>query len=152
MDETRFQGLVAFTRQAFMSHHQPELDELPAETRLRVFAKVLPKRGRDEFLHGLIDESAKSKHAWDSVKLIAESLLRRNEPLPVELRQWIADVLADQYTPSDKRRPRPTKGGSACDVVGAAVFGTTRHRYRRRRTGPGGPAAVPGPALVRFRS
>ena len=166
MDETRFQRLVAFTRQAFMSHHQPEWDEPPAETRLRVFAKVLPKRGRDEFLHGLIVESANSKHAWDSVKLIAESLLRGNEPLPVKLRQWIADVLADQYTPwRDKRRPRPTKGGSrdanrdwvicgaihhvglrfdlpptrsgaapdtccakggsACDVVGGAVFGTT---------------------------
>ena len=62
----------------------------PVETRFRGFQKVLPKRGRDEFLHGLIVESADGKLAWDSVKQIAEHLLRGEEPLPAELRKWIA--------------------------------------------------------------
>ena len=83
------------------------------ETRLRMFQKVLPKRGRDEFLHRLIVESADSKLAWESVKLIAENLLRGKEPLPAELRTWIADVLSDLHRQKkDKRRPRPSKGGS----------------------------------------
>ena len=170
MDETRFQRLVAFTRQSFMSQHQRNWDEDPAQTRLRMYEKVLPENGREEFLDRLIAESAKSKLAWNAVRLIAERSLREGKPMPAALNQWIADLLSDQYMPKkDKRRPRPSKdgspeanrdwvicgaihhvglrfdlpptrnhagpnkccakGGSACDVVGAAAFGTSTKAY-----------------------
>ena len=113
MDSAEFDRLVGFTRQAFGPRHQPEWNETPAETRARVYRKVLPERGRGEFLSRLMDESAESKQAWDSVKLIAESLLRYGERLPAELSRWLADVLADQGKPkTEQRRPRPTTGGS----------------------------------------
>ena len=166
MDSTEFDRLVRFTKQAFLSRHQPEWDEPPTDTRVRVYRKVLPERGRDEFLRSLIAKSTDNKVAWDSVKAIGESLLRDADHLPDELAEWIADVLTDQRKPKkQQRRPRPTKGGSpeanhdwvicgaihhigvrfgleptrngagppeccaeggsACDVVGRAVFGRT---------------------------
>ena len=113
MDEAEFQRRVAYTDQAFLSQHQHQFGETPAETRARIFRKVLPKRGRDDFLRDLIAESVNTKLAWDSVKLIAEDLLRDGEQLPDALAEWVADVLADIAKPrKDRRRPRPTKGGS----------------------------------------
>ena len=113
MDETEFKRLVGFTRQAFMSRHQPEWNERPAETRVRVYRKVLPEHGRGDFLRSLIIESSDSRLAWDSVKAIGESLLRDGVHLPGELADWLADVLVDMNKPKkDKRRPRPGKGGS----------------------------------------
>ncbi len=169
MDEATFKRAVAITRQAFLS--RPEFEETPAETRVRVYRKILTKRGRDDYLRGLIADSAHSKLAWDAVKLIAEDLLRDGEHLPPELAEWLADVLSDLGRPGkDKRRARPTKGGppeanrdwiicgaiqyvgtlydlpptrngdgpekccaeggSACDVVGRAVFGATLKAYK----------------------
>ncbi len=169
MDEKTFERAVAVTRQQFLS--RPELREIRAETYARHYRKVLPKNGRDDFLRNLIVESAESKMAWDAVKLITEDLLRTKEPLPAELREWLADVLYDQQRPGkDKRQARPTKGGppeanrdwiicgaiqyvgtlydlpptrngggpelccaeggSACDVVGRAVFGATLKAYK----------------------
>ena len=110
MDEKTFERAVAVTRQQFLS--RPELREIRAETYARHYRKVLPKNGRDDFLRNLIVESAESKMAWDAVKLITEDLLRTKEPLPAELREWLADVLYDQQRPGkDKRQARPTKGG-----------------------------------------
>ena len=112
MDEVEFKRLVAFTRQAFGPRHQPEWGESPAETRARHY-RILPERARGEFLHGLIVDSAESKMAWDSVKLIAEELLRAKDHLPDELAAWIADVLFDHRKPKkEQRRPRPATGGS----------------------------------------
>ena len=171
MDEVEFKRLVAFTRQAFLWQRQPEFHETPAQTRARIYRKVLPVRGRNDFLHDLIAESGNNKTAWDSVKLIAEDLLRDAEQLPDALADWLADVLSDQGKPKkDQRRPRPAKGGSpdanrdwvicgavnhvgmrfnlpptrngagpekccaeggsACDVVGRAIFGATLHAYK----------------------
>ena len=171
MDEAEFQRRVAYTHQAFLSQQHQQFGETPAETRVRIYHKVLPKRGRDDFLRSLIIESADSRLAWDSVKAIGESLLRDAEHLPAELANWVADVLADQDKPrKDRRRPRPTKGGSpevnrvwvicgaiqyvgtlynlpptrngkgpgeccaeggsACDVVGRAIFGKHLKAYK----------------------
>ena len=171
MDEAEFQRRVAYTYSAFLSQHQHQFGETPAETRARIFRKVLPKRGRDDFLRDLIAESVNIKLAWDSVKLIAEDLLRDGEQLPDALAEWVADVLADIAKPrKDRRRPRPTKGGSpetnhywvicgaiqyigtlynlpptrngggpgeccaeggsACDIVGRAVFGKHLQAYK----------------------
>ena len=61
----------------------------------------------------LLTESATNKHSWDGLSLIAQELLQQGEPLPQELGQWVADVLADHAAkPRDKRRPRPRQGGS----------------------------------------
>ena len=50
---------------------------------------------------------------WDTVNLIAQKMLREERPLPPELAEWIADVLADQLLKQkeEKRRPRLTKRG-----------------------------------------
>ena len=112
VDSAEFDRLVGFTRQAFGPRHQPEWNETPAETRARVYRKVLPERGRGEFLSRLMDESAESKQAWDSVKLIAESLLRYGERLPAELSRWLADVLADQGKPKTEQRGRGRPRGA----------------------------------------
>ena len=113
MDEARFKGLVEFTRRNFMSSHQPQWAETAAETRARFYEKVLPERGRSDFLCDLVAESTSNKMAWDTVKLIAENLLRAGESLPAELREWLADVLSDIRGPkANQRCPRPTKGGS----------------------------------------
>ena len=172
MDEATFKRAVAYAKQAYLSRR--ELTETPVQTRVRVYRKVLPKRGRDEYLCGLIAESVRDKLAWDTVRQIAQELLRDGEDLHPELAAWIADVLADQQRPrGDKRRARPAKGGSdyanrdwmicgaihgvgqpydlpptrntsgpkqccaeggsACDVVGRAVFGTsTAYRNTER--------------------
>ena len=171
MDEAEFQRRVAYTYSAFLSQHQHQFGATPAETRARIFRKVLPKRGRDDFLRDLIAESVNTKLAWDSVKLIAEDLLRDGEQLPYALAKWVADVLSDHgKAKKDRRRPRPTKGGSpetnhywvicgaiqyigtlynlpptrngggpgecsaeggsACDIVGRAVFGKHLQAYK----------------------
>ena len=112
MDEQIFKKAVFVTRQAFMSQQRPQWRETPVESRVNAYY-ALPRDGRDEFLHGLIVESPDTKLAWDSVNLIAENLLRGEESLPAELRKWIADVQSDQRKRrNEKRRPRPSKGGS----------------------------------------
>ena len=76
--------------------------------------KSLPRNGGQEFmLPNLIPKSKESKMAWDALNLIAQELLRREKSLPPELAEWVADVLADQWTKrGQKRRPRPAKGAS----------------------------------------
>ena len=75
-----------------------------------------------------MDESAESKQAWDSVKLIAESLLRDGERLPAELSRWLADVLADHGKPKKKRRrPRPATGGSLDANRDWVICGAVHH-------------------------
>ena len=170
MDEGLFRRAIGTTRQAFLSPHQPQWNETPEESRARTY-RDLPERGCDDYLRSLIAESAGDKLAWDSVKLIAETLLRDAKQLPDDLAEWVADVLTDIAKPrKDRRRPRPTKGGSseanrdwvirgaiqyvgtlynlpptrngegpgeccaeggsACDVVGRAVFGKTIKAYK----------------------
>ena len=153
MDEARFLRLVAFTREAFMSPPQWQWLESPAESRLRSF-QALPERGRDEYLQGLIVESADNKLAWDSVKLIAENLLRGEKPLLVELRQWVADILSDQYKQTkDKCRPRPAEGGSSKANRDWVICGAIHHiglRFdlppTRNNAGPDKCCAAGGPA------
>ena len=60
----------------------------------------------------LLDDSRKIKGAWDGLNLIAQNLLREGQPLPPELAEWVADVLADQLVAKkgQKRRPRPGRG------------------------------------------
>ena len=110
MDEGLFRRAIGTTRQAFLSPHQPQWNETPEESRARNY-RDLPERGRDDYLRSLIAESAGDKLAWDSVKLIAETLLRDAKQLPDDLAEWVADVLTDIAKPrKDRRRPRPTRG------------------------------------------
>lgn len=171
MDKETFDRAVAWTRQQFLSRHQPECNETPAETRAKVYLRVLPEGAREDFLRDLIAQSAESGNAWDAVKLIGENLLRDGECSPPGLAEWLADVLADHgKRKAEQRRPRPARdgsreanrdwvicgainyigqlydlpptrtaakgevccaeGGSACDVVGRAVFGKSLRSYK----------------------
>ena len=112
MDEVTFDDYVKYVERSFFSEHQPLSTETPEVTRARMYRAVLPVRSRGEYLHELIAESATSKRAWDSVALIAQGLVQEGEPLPPELAEWVVDVLSDQSTQGDRRRPRPTKGGN----------------------------------------
>ena len=60
----------------------------------------------------LLAESKKTWVAWDSLNMLAQYLLRKGKPLPPEIAEWTADVLADQWVKGKKkrRRPRPGKG------------------------------------------
>ena len=138
MDEAEFQRRVAYTYQAFLSQHQHQFGETPAETRARIFRKVLPKRGRDDFLRDLIAESVNTKLAWDSVKLIAEDLLRDGEQLPDALAKWVADMLSDhgrrKKTGDDRARPRavrrrPTTIGSFAGPFNTSARSTICHQH-----------------------
>jgi len=68
-------------------------------------------RPEEYFPSHLIAESLETKEAWDALNLIAQALLRAGQPLPPELAEWIADVLADQSVErkKEKRRPRPAR-------------------------------------------
>ena len=137
MHEAEFQRLVEFTRQAFFSEHQPEFHETPVETRARVYLKVLPERGREDFLRDLIAQSAESANAWDSVKMIGEILLRDGEQPPPGLAEWLADVLADHGKPrKDKRRPRPAKDDSPDANRDWVICGAINHVGQRFNLSP----------------
>ncbi len=60
----------------------------------------------------LLDESKKTWVAWDALNILAQYRLRKGKPLPLEIAEWVADVLADQGVEEKKkrRRPRPGKG------------------------------------------
>ena len=101
MDDAKFNELVKEIRDRFH-----EVDELqPAEVNRRVFMYVYPAfyEARQTWLQGWIDESRTDKHSWDTLCLIAQDFLRRGLPPPGGLRDWVADVLANN-------RPRPGKG------------------------------------------
>lgn len=106
MDKARFNYLVEFTRHNFIDYKRG-LWETPAKGWAYSY-KILPERGdeRGKMLRNLIDDSKKTKLAWDSVSLIAQEHLREGSALPPELRDWVVDVLAE-------KRTRPTKGAQA---------------------------------------
>ena len=67
-------------------------------------------RAQASFPASLIAESGKTKEVWEALILIAQDLLREGKPLPPELAEWAADVLADlSVKKKEKRRPRPRK-------------------------------------------
>ena len=140
MDEAEFQRRVAYTDQAFLSQHQQKFGETPAETRARIFRKVLPKRGRDDFLRDLIAESVNTKLAWDSVKLIAEDLLREGELTFQATRSRNGSRTCWPTLPSrgktgtDRARPRavrrrPTTIGSFAGPFNTSARSTTCHQH-----------------------
>lgn len=69
-------------------------------------------RPEESFPFYLIADSQKIKGAWDALNWIAQDMLRKRKPLPPELAEWVADVLADRLAKKKepKRRPRPPKG------------------------------------------
>ena len=64
------------------------------------------------FLDHCIMGSEMRKDYWDAMRLIAQRQLRKGDPLPRALADWIKDVLMDRSARKreDKKRPRPAKG------------------------------------------
>ena len=56
---------------------------------------------RSEYLKGLIAQSTTDKFAWEALKRIAAIHLRKRDPLPWVLCEWLADMLE-----GDRRQPR----------------------------------------------
>ena len=54
------------------------------------------------------------KEAWDTLGLIAQTLLRDGKPLPLPLADWVADVLGE-------KRRRPSKGADGTGTRDAAI-------------------------------
>lgn len=76
---------------------------------------LLYKTSDTQFLSYLIAKSRETKETWEALILIAQNLLREGRPLPRELAEWVADVLADQLgnkkkPEKEKRRSRPPGG------------------------------------------
>ena len=101
----------------------PEFPEFTLSTLindLEETAEVSDRRTRDTELQKaalprLLEDSQETKVAWDALYGIAQVLLRAGKPLPPELAEWVADVLADQREKKkkrEKRRPRPATGPS----------------------------------------
>ena len=78
-------------------------------------------------LTGWIQESVGNRNTWDELNLIAQETLRSRKPLPDDLAEWVADVLAG-------KRPRPMLRRSRhSDSVGKAASAS-----RSRQLDPGG--------------
>ena len=76
-----------------------------------------PENDRSRRLAWLIQASEKDACPWDTLSLIAQRLLRDNEPLPKELKHWMADVWEDlkkrpEPRKTEMNRPRPAKSGN----------------------------------------
>lgn len=63
---------------------------------------------RSRWLTDLIESSATYPHRWDAVSLLAQQLRRDGEPIPRELKDWVADATKPK---SEKKWSRPTKKG-----------------------------------------
>ena len=102
----------------------------------------------DSFIWG----AARHKAFWDAVNLIAQRQLKRGNPLPAALADWVKDVLADQYTKrqKDKKRPRPAKGRldgvrdqkicMAIEILIARGYSPTRRKRLSKACAEGGSA------------
>ncbi len=60
------------------------------------------------------------KEAWDTLGLIAQTLLRDGKPLPQPLALWVADVLGE-------KRRRPSKGADGTGTRDAAIQFVVHH-------------------------
>ena len=79
-----------------------------AETIVSLYKTSRPEEAFPSFL---IADSREKKGAWDGLIWIAQDLLRKGKPLPPDLAEWVADVLADQLAKKgQKRRLRPPEG------------------------------------------
>ncbi len=85
----------------------------PVETNASIY-KSLNASSQESEISYLITESQETQVAWDSLNQIAQDLLREGKPLPPELAEWVADVLADQWVEEkrkkERRRRRPRGG------------------------------------------
>ena len=79
---------------------------------IRVFSAATylqcPVNYRSWYLAWLIESSAEDPHSWDIVSLIAQQLQRNREPIPKDLKDWVADATKPK---SERKCSRPTKKG-----------------------------------------
>ena len=95
------------------------LAALPWESRRssEVAAEHLLAFDRDTLVYHLktlIKFSENEKEAWDTLALIAQTLLRDGKLLPPPLAQWVADVLGEE-------RSRPKRGADGTGTRDAAI-------------------------------
>ena len=98
---------------------------LPWESRRssEVAAEHLLAFDRDTLVYHLktlIKFSENEKEAWDTLALIAQTLLRDGKLLPPPLAQWVADVLGEE-------RSRPKRGADGTGTRDAAIQLAVEH-------------------------
>ena len=100
IDKPTFDEAVAFAKERMES--MQESWENPATVSVWAY-DILPPTRRSHFLLSVLADSKTTKLAWDVLSLIAQNHLRERTPLPPELGEWVAEVLAGNW-------PRPTRG------------------------------------------
>ena len=79
------------------------LRQLPGDCPFsQVYITEAPEK-RTAILEGLIRFSTEEVRAYDGLRHISAELLRRNEPLPDELRSWLVSCLSDRLERPGRR-------------------------------------------------
>ena len=123
MDDPQFRGLVEYVRRNYIAHRS-DLWQDAAKSWAHSYA-CLPERARPAMLSELIERSRHAKLDWDAVSLIAQEALRGAAPLPMDLAEWVADVLAGVRT-RPRRSPQTT---SARDRMFSLAVDDLRNRF-----------------------
>ena len=117
MDNERYQRVVedarAFRRDALPGSRRPS--EVATEHLLAFDRETLVYH-----LKILIKISENEREAWDTLALIAQTLLRDGKPLLPPLAQWVADVLGEE-------RSRPKRGAHGTGTRDAAIQLAVEH-------------------------
>ena len=107
MDDSRFEGLVEYVRRNYVDQRS-DLWRDAAKSWAHSYM-CLPEGARPAMLSELIERSRHAKLDWEAVSLIAQEALRGAVPLPTDLAEWVADVLAGR----SRRSSDPTPEESA---------------------------------------
>ena len=116
MDDDRYQRAVEEAR-TFRIAARPWEKSRPFE----VAAADLMEQDWETFVYNMqVLIQLPGKEAWDTLGLIAQTLLRDGKSLPQPLADWVADVLGN-------RRRRPSKGADRTGNRAAAIQFTVHH-------------------------
>ena len=123
MDDSRFEGLVEYVRRNYVDHRS-DLWRDAAKSWAHSYM-CLPEGARPAMLSELIERSRHAKLDWEAVSLIAQEALRGAVPLPTDLAEWVADVLAGVRT-RPRKNPQTT---SARDRMFTLAVYDLRNRF-----------------------
>ena len=122
MSSPSFEELVSYTRTNHLDRYQ-DMWEQPADLALLLFEDATAEEQLEE-LRIIIELSRESKYEWHTLSRIAQSALRTGQPLPQNLADWVADVLAKNL-----KRPRTGSKTLARDMVFCAEVEDLRNRF-----------------------
>ena len=123
MDDPQFEGLVEYVRRNYIDRRS-DLWRDAAKSWAHSY-RCLPESARPAMLSELIERSRHAKLDWRAVSLIAQGALRGAAPLPRDLAEWVADVLAGVRT-RPRRSPQAT---SARDRMFTLAVYDLRNRF-----------------------